>query len=442
MTKSLIFLLVSVCLAKLTYSQNLVTNPDLENYAVCPDGPAPSSSQFPTGWNNTADFVNTPDYFNTCGYTDSNTRGNQTSRSGSGHVGFGAYSSGQAVGGTRYLSEYFYQALNTPLNAGTEYYIEFWVSLADFTSYSLKHLGMYLTNDPDELVFVDDIYFEGLYNLDPQIPNTYPASNFYTNTSGWTKISGFFTPSISGVRHIVIGNFDGGILNGNPSLQANPGDILGAGGSYYYVDDVTIGLASSCPADMASEIPYRAFTNPASTICKNSVNNTYTAPRTPGATSYTWTSKSPYLSIDGMSSTTTPTPSVKIIASQAGTLRMDLVANTACGPTHPVNPIYVPVDPCPGGPFFISPNPANDLITVALMEEVKGSLATNTASSASKSNHETFTVELYDKNQKMLARSHSKAEKVRLNVRNLPNNTYYIHIRYKNEIQRHQIMVE
>ena len=422
MTKFLILLLVSVCLARPTYSQNLVTNPDLENYAVCPDGPVPSSSQFPTGWNNTADFVNTPDYFNTCDYTS----GYQNPRSGAGYTGAGVYLTGSIVGGTgtAYRSEYLYQVLSTPLSAGTEYYIEFWVSLAEFSGTSIKHLGMYLTNDPDELVPVDDIFTDGLYNLNPQIPNTYPASNFYSNTSGWTKISGFFTPSVSGVRHIVIGNFDGGILNGNPSLQANPGGTPGSQISYYYFDDVTIGPISGCPADMASEIPYRAFTNPASTICKNSVNNTYTAPRTPGATSYTWTSKSPYLSVDGMSSTTTPTPSVKIIASQAGTLRMDLVANTACGPTHPVNPIYVPVDPCPGGPFFISPNPANDLITVALMEEVKGSLATNTASSASKSNHETFTVELYDKNQKMLARSHSKAEKVRLNVRNLPNNTY------------------
>lgn len=447
MFQRLIFLFLTLALSvELINAQNVIQNDDFENYTTCPTGSSPTGSQIPPNWNFTL-LGNSTDYFNNCMSCTSssgcvnpinNYFGSQSPHSGNAYAGILAFTK---VSSTRYLSEYIYQVLSTSLTVGTEYYIEFWVSLGDKSEYSVKELGMYLTDDPNELT-ASSPDADGLYDLTPQIPNTYPSSSFYSNKNGWTKISGFFTPSTSGVRHIVIGNFDSNIIGGNPTKQTNSGGTE-QDKSYYYIDDVTIAPASGCPADMDSDIPYRAYTNPGPTICKNTYNNYYTAPATPGATSYTWTSSSPYLLIEGQSSITTPASDreVSIQASQAGNFAMQLVANTPCGSTAASNPIYVQVNSCGGG-FLVSPNPTSNEFKIELVDESQLTSTEKSSVQGTESADEDFTFRLYNKKQELVAKAKSKKNKTTVDVRHLPRGTYHLQIYYKEAIEQRQIIIE
>lgn len=216
------------------YGQNVVTNGSFEikePNTGCPNQTGFSNGR-PQGWFAPTTNGFTPDYYFPCAapgsawYPGSNIIGCEYPLQGQAYAGFLAqqvFSDGFVP---TFGSEYISQQVS--LTANQQYNVEFYVSLADGTNTNanntaVKKLGMFFLTPGGSLA---PGAVKGLHHLIPQIPNTFPAANFYTSAGGWTKISGNFTPSASGAWTIVIGNFDSNlnqttVLN-NPNTQHPP----------------------------------------------------------------------------------------------------------------------------------------------------------------------------------------------------------------------------
>ncbi len=202
-------------------AQNLVLNGSFEDFTSCPS----SYSQISRApdWR---ELQASPDYMHSCNTGDlsvpDNVYGSQNARTGEGYIGLLAYFSG---GDAR---EYAYSPLICPLDSGSEYYMEFYVSLAERSEYSVATIGALFTSDPQpnpNKQAIEDT---------PQVES--PVSNAIIDVNDWTKISGYFTAE-GNYTHIVIGNFQTE-ANSNITEIDDPG--TGLGEAYYYIEDVLI----------------------------------------------------------------------------------------------------------------------------------------------------------------------------------------------------------
>jgi hypothetical protein len=232
-----------------------------------------TSTKGPAAWENVTSFGSSI-YLNTCSalgglHPADNSWGSQNPSSGNGmmRVRSGPPGPGISLPEDPSLAyNYLRQELSTPLLKGITYYIEFFVSLADVSNYGANSLGIYLTKNPND--FVPQGSQTNLTHLTPQIPNVYPATTAYLDFNGWTKICGFYTPTVDGVKYFVIGNFRG---TSNYSLSASTGyKGVSSNIPYYYIDDVYIGEYSCCTEE-------KSFQNSSSLPSKTSVNNKITA---------------------------------------------------------------------------------------------------------------------------------------------------------------------
>ncbi|MFM7858865.1 MAG: T9SS type A sorting domain-containing protein [Flammeovirgaceae bacterium] len=279
------------------YGQNVVTNGSFEIKQAgtgCPNQTGFDNGR-PQGWTVPTNGF-TPDYFFPCAapgsawYPGSNTIGCEYPLQGQAYAGFLAqqvFSDGfVSTPGSEYISQ------QVSLTANQQYYVEFYVSLADGTSTnpnntSVKTLGMFFTQSPSELSGA----VRGLHHKVPQIPNAFPAANFYTGAGGWTKISGNFTPNTNGQWTIVIGNFDSNlnqttVLN-NPNTQPSASAPDGRF-SYYFVDGVTILPVGQTPPDYA-----RNLSGP-DPLC---TSGTFTVLNQPFGTTPTWSTNTSNVTI-------------------------------------------------------------------------------------------------------------------------------------------------
>jgi hypothetical protein len=226
-----ILAIVLVCLGlaggKVQAQTNLVPNPSFESNTGIPTGY--SQINLAVSWSTPTN--GSPDYFHALAALSSgmgvplNDFGYQTPHgAGQAYAGFNALP-------VNFYREYVETPLSSPLLAGQSYQVSFYVSLADNCRWAVDKIGAYLSVGPVGPV-------NTAYNLPftPQINN--PATSYITNKAGWTLISGLYVAA-GGEDHIVIGNFFD-----NPSTVP----LAGQGGnfqfSYYYLDDVSVALAS------------------------------------------------------------------------------------------------------------------------------------------------------------------------------------------------------
>lgn len=229
--------------------KNLVINPGFEDLCCCPT----SISLYEHITNNHfASNYATTDIYNNCALYNSidvptNGNGFQYPHTGEGYAGIIAWQKGQDY------SEYVQMKLKTPLTAFQQYYYEFHINLANRSKYALNKFGLLFDNDT-----VYENHFHDL-NATPQVVIT--NASFYTDTLGWMKIAGYYTPTISGEEYVVFGNFDDTANVVTQSTGFGTDEWV-----YYYVDDFLI-------------IPEPSFLLPAysATICYgDSINlNTY-----------------------------------------------------------------------------------------------------------------------------------------------------------------------
>jgi hypothetical protein len=172
--------------------------------------------------------VNTnPDLFCPCNFnmgTPLNIAGFQYPQNGNNYIGAYEYAASYISN----LREYIQSLLSTPLQAGKEYYVEYWISQIESAQISISNMGAYFS---DTLVSpLDGDYFPVI----PQIEN--PDSIILSDTLNWMKISGTFTAS-GGEQFIVLGNF-------RPDSLTNIDTVSNASinyyFSYYYIDMVSV----------------------------------------------------------------------------------------------------------------------------------------------------------------------------------------------------------
>ena len=142
------------------------------------------------------------------------------------------------------------------------YYLEFFVSLAEASERNVNGFGIYLTNDINDFSNPNIIAnSKNYYNLIPQIPNDFPSVTPYSDRAGWTKISGTFTPTVDGIKYVLIGNFSDDFFSDPSNYNGNSEDF-----PYYFIDDVFLGEFSCCPDEAI-------FQNTESLPQTTSVNN-------------------------------------------------------------------------------------------------------------------------------------------------------------------------
>jgi gliding motility-associated-like protein len=209
---------------------NLAPNPSFEEYGICPtfySAVATYDDSYVTDWygpaEGSSDYMNACDVSEVVGVPTSIFDIYQPARTGNAYVGFWSY----LISGD--YREYMQAQLIEPMAAGGCYYIEFYVSPATKSDFSFDNwtcdcIGMYIAEDRP---------LTGLLSYTPQI-TTAPGA-FYTDTVGWTKISGIYIAD-GGEEWISIGNF-------NSDGETEVFDFLDEGASpyvYMFADDVLV----------------------------------------------------------------------------------------------------------------------------------------------------------------------------------------------------------
>lgn len=214
---------------------NLVPNPSFEDTLACPSGLG-FLSNTAENWQE----VGLPNHFHTC-TTDGdganvpdNVFGTQMPISGSAYAGFTAYTTG-----TPNQRDYVTIELTEALQPNTEYCVEFYVSLADFTYFAVENIGAYFSknaipnNNGLPLGFV------------PQIEN---QSGIISDKNEWTLISGTFTTADS-LQWLTIGNFFNN-ANTNAENLAEGGETGFTELGYYYIDSISVVALESVSVSM------------------------------------------------------------------------------------------------------------------------------------------------------------------------------------------------
>jgi len=235
--------LLLLLIAGLCRSQNLVPNGNLEQFNSCPT--ATGQLNKATHWINPSSHPTAADYFNQCAAANVNVPnapwGYQPAHSGAGYGGITL--SFDTISNFR---EYMEVQLTAPLIAGTSYYFEMYVSLANSCSYTSSSIGAYFS---DTMVYVNN-YLTLPYN--PQINNT--TGNFINDTLGWTRISGNFIAQ-GGEKYLILGNF-----NNDQQTDSLPTNPIGFNYAYVYVDDVSLTITTSVPEVNNDDI--KVYPNP------------------------------------------------------------------------------------------------------------------------------------------------------------------------------------
>jgi gliding motility-associated-like protein len=226
-----LLIVLSVLLLVSTYwSQNLVPNPSFETFTSCNDTVGGMiTNSIITPW--VAPTKGTSDYYNqACGTgcfgfgTPCNMMSYQVPRTGDGYAGFIAGADVPFLGFDN-SREYIQVQLNSPLQAGVEYDVEFYVSLAGRATGTsgIDKIGAYLSNSPIGSTNTTPL------NFTPQIE----ASGIITDTLNWVLIQDTFL-AVGGEEFITIGNF----YNGSAVNSQTVGQFQGL--SYYFVEDVSV----------------------------------------------------------------------------------------------------------------------------------------------------------------------------------------------------------
>lgn len=218
-------------------AQNLVPNGDFEYYTKCPDGYGQLDRAFP--WYNPNS--GSSDYYNECfvppGFlldvgVPSNTYGYQYALSGEGYAGLAS------IVNTLNGYEYFATPLSASLEAGEDYCVSFWITLADSLCLSVNNLGVYFSSDSIFSTSTTHI------NVMPQILWT----GFIIDQQNWILVEGSFIAE-GGENFMAIGTFD----TTEMEVYQFCDDPFAASAAYYYIDDVSVQLATeSCNSDVVS----------------------------------------------------------------------------------------------------------------------------------------------------------------------------------------------
>lgn len=232
---------VSDTTLQITKIKTLITNPSFEQHTDCPQRiDATGTLTLVKDW--TQPTAGSADYFHPCGGKECgvprNKLGKQHPHSGEAYCGI--YCSKSEY------REYLQTELVQPLDAGTIYEIEFYVSLSERSTGAVATLGALLTQEPvsdtsrkmllkqEQQVISKRITQTFLTEYHPQVVNSY--DNLLLNTDDWMRVHGQFTAQ-GGERYLTIGNFSSAEHSNLVFPETLENTLPGA---YYYIDDVNL----------------------------------------------------------------------------------------------------------------------------------------------------------------------------------------------------------
>ncbi|OFX33447.1 MAG: hypothetical protein A2X08_00045 [Bacteroidetes bacterium GWA2_32_17] len=205
--------------------QNLVPNPNFEQYTICP-----------TNWFQISNCIfwdsnrETPDYLHTCSSSNNISPPNcfygfQYPHSGNAYVGFISYST---FGSYTNYREMIGANLLLSLVTNQKYFISFYVNLG----------GQNQATIASNKIGIKFSTVQYSYSNPAPINNFahFYTDSIITDTAKWTKISGSFIAD-SAYSYIIIGNFFVDSLT--DTILLSPGNT-----AYYYIDDVCVSTDS------------------------------------------------------------------------------------------------------------------------------------------------------------------------------------------------------
>ena len=255
--------------------------------------------------------------------TDASSPGTQAPRTGNSMSAVFVYGSG---GCTPYR-EYLQGALSSPLVPGQQYCIEFYVSLADLSTYACNNLGVYFTTAP-------------FYNSSMCVYSATPQVNYIgiiTNKTAWTLISLSFTPT-QAFTHFTIGNFYSDAATSTTNVGGTKTQTR------YFLDDVDIHLCNTMTVTVNSP-----------TICAGQTA-TLNATSNLAGTNFTWSTGATGATINVSPTTTT---SYTVTGTASGGVTASAVATVNVNPLPSVSAGALPSAVCNGQCTNLSANGAS-----------------------------------------------------------------------------------
>jgi OmpA-OmpF porin, OOP family len=221
------FLLVSFTLA-----QNLVQNGSFESFEKCPG----TWNEFHykeilTGW--TSANYGTPDHFHSCSKAQAgvprNWAGLAEPYEGSGYAGIFTYLTARPD-----YREYLQTELSQEMQAGKEYWIEFYYRLSDYSAYTIDRIGLLLT---DSLISKKD---DRAIGIKPTL-NIIKKNALDYRTGEWEKAWMRYTAT-GNERFLLIGNFYSNAKTEAYLIKHREGmtNPMLETGAYYFIDDVKV----------------------------------------------------------------------------------------------------------------------------------------------------------------------------------------------------------
>lgn len=192
-------------------AQNLVVNPGFESFSTCP----PALGQL-TGhcddWYRTG--LGSTDYHNTCGFST------RAPRTGEAHLGLIPFDSSADY------REYATGRLQSPLEAGQTYVVEFWVVLSEGRLHAIQEMAAWFTDTMPSFV--------GSGPQPAVVPQVVHAGGTLEDTENWMRVRGTFVAA-GGETWITLGNF----FTDTDTTSVFFG-CCGQHGAYYHLDDVSV----------------------------------------------------------------------------------------------------------------------------------------------------------------------------------------------------------
>ena len=223
-------LIISLVSSFFCFGQNLVPNPSFEKYYECPTTYSQvGSKNIAPGWRSPT--LGTPDLFNRCSIGTASVPRNWAgvSRAYDGWGYAGIYVWIERID----YREYLQARLNSPLQAGRKYWVEFYFRLSAYSKYSIDRIGVLLS---DSTAKADN---DLILTMPPSF-NHIMDSAFNKGTGIWNRVH-FEYVAKGGEQYITLGNFSTNDetkkyfipnpLNNQPLLKK---------AAYFYIDDVAV----------------------------------------------------------------------------------------------------------------------------------------------------------------------------------------------------------
>ena len=264
---TLLVVLVSTFYGQSMFAQaNMVPNYSFEdNVAFCNGFAGSLWDPMIPDWSTIVVNGSTPDLLRPCmisnWQTPANDAGTQTPSHGVSYAGIlGTHSYYTFPNGREYMQV----PLIMPLVVGIPYRIQYKASLAE-TSNGATPLGAALGTSP--FAFPSLVAYQAINPLPAYSPAgaSYSTPTAITDKLGWTTISFDYTPTVSGLQYLLIGNIDNSTT---PTSVPGTGLLGSLGpGAYYYIDEVEVFRINDNPASVGDKykntLACSAYPNPA-----------------------------------------------------------------------------------------------------------------------------------------------------------------------------------